>query len=168
MEGAAPGTFIVHDAVVQFAEILVFIRERQAVQVFHFLEGFIALDDAVDAAQDAGHFRPVAAGGQGFQEGRHHVFPFPLEDIVDVFVVFQDLPGRIGYFRAADEDFRVREDLFHQVDEVAGHVDIPDVAGKADGISPKRRDVAQDVIDILIDRVFSHSHVDALVFTGRR
>ena len=94
--------------------------------------------------------------------------PFPLEDIVDVFVVFQDLPGRIGYFRAADEDFRVREDLFHQVDEVAGHVDIPDVAGKADGISPKRRDVAQDVIDILIDRVFSHSHVDALVFVGRR
>ena len=72
-------------------DLFVFIRERQAVQVFHFLEGFIALDDAVDAAQDAGHFRPVAAGGQGFQEGRHHVFPFPLEDIVDVFVVFQDL-----------------------------------------------------------------------------
>ena len=153
---------------VQFAEILVFIRERQAVQVFHFLEGFIALDDAVDAAQDAGHFRPVAAGGQGFQEGRYHVFPFALEDVINIPVIFQYLPGRIGYFRAADEDFRVREDLFHQVDEVAGHVDIPDVAGKADGISPKRRDVAQDVIDILIDRVFSHSHVDALVFAGRR
>ena len=51
---------------VQFAKILMLVRKRQAVQVFHFLEGLIALDDAADAAEDTRNFGPIAAGRQRF------------------------------------------------------------------------------------------------------
>ena len=130
------------------------VRKRQAVQVFYFLEGLVALDDAADAAEDAGDFCPIAAGCQGFQESRYHLFPFTLEDVINMLMIFQYLPGRIGYFRAADEDLGLWKDLFHQVDEMTGHFDIPDIAGKADDVGRERGDVAQDVIAVLIDRIF--------------
>ena len=168
VERTAPGAFIIHDAVVQFAEVLMLVRKRQAVQVFYFLEGLVALDDAADAAEDAGDFCPIAAGCQGFQESRYHLFPFTLEDVIDMLIIFQYLPGRIGYFRAADEDLGLGKDLFHQVDEMTGHFDIPDIAGKADDVGLERGDVAQDVIAVLIDRIFGYGHGDALVVTHRR
>ena len=91
-----------------------------------------------------------------------------MEDVINIPVIFQYLPGRIGYFRAADEDLGLGKNLFHQVDEMTGHFDIPDVAGKADGIGLERGDVAQDIIAVLIDRIFGYGHSDALVVTRRR
>ena len=50
---------------------------------------------------------------------------------------------------------------------MTGHLDIPDITGKADGLGPEGGDVAQDVVGILVDRVFRHGDGDALMGTGR-
>ena len=60
--------------------------------------------DAADVAEDAGDFCPIAAGWQGFQESRYHLFPFTLEDVINMLIIFQYLPGRMVILRAADED----------------------------------------------------------------
>ena len=113
MEGTAAGAFVVHDAVVEVAKVLIFIRKRQAVEIVDFLKGFVAFDRPVDAAEDAGNLRAVAAFFEGRQKVRHHDFPFPLKDVVDLRAVLQDLAGRIRDFRAADEDLGLGKDVLH-------------------------------------------------------
>lgn len=51
---------------------------------------------------------------------------------------------------------------------MAGHFNIPDITGKADDVGFKGCYVTQDVVGILIDRIFSRIDGDASVGAGRR
>ena len=159
MKGTAPGTFIIDDFMGKLAEILSFIGKRQGIEISYFGKGFIAPYLSRHTSQNAGNVRAITAFVQSLQECRYNDFTFSLKDVINIGMISEDIPGGIRYFRTAYEDTDMGHNLTDECDDTAGHFYIPDITRKADDFCMELVNMAQNVIGIVIDRIFCRYHI---------
>ena len=70
----------------------------------------------------------------------------------------------VGDFRTAKPDDRLRQDLFDLPHQLLHIIQIPDIAGKAQKFRLLPVQIHQDLINLLVDRIFRNLRLTQIVF----